>query len=52
MDPSPLGNRCSMFSHWKSVRSLGYRFRVVVVLIYARVATEEQPSKGGFLDGQ
>src|SRR5579884_2662594 len=30
--PSPWGNRCSMLSHWRSVRSLGYRFRAMVFM--------------------
>src|SRR5262249_33275154 len=48
--PSPRGNRCSMFSHWSSVRSLGYRFRAVVLM--PKKITLTPPSwKDYFLDG-
>jgi hypothetical protein len=40
-----------MFSHWKSVRSLGYRFRVVL-LITTRVTTARTSPEDDFLDGQ
>src|SRR5207249_3035753 len=49
--PSPWGNRRSMLSHWRSVRSLGYRFHALVFML-RKITWTTTPAEGYFLDGQ